>query len=123
MKHFFSLYQNNSGGSWEYPAVNVIIEADNIEQARERAGRLITFCGDSGRYAEYDNCDCCPCCGHRWNDFWDDKPENNVELISRVEKEGLSYMGYSPATALLKADGTLLLGKDETKTITDYIAS
>jgi hypothetical protein len=61
---YFTFQQNNSGGIWsKNPKVahTVIVEADNAEQANERAMAVgIYFNGvDSGRD--------CSCCGNRWS--------------------------------------------------------
>lgn len=106
---FFEIRQNNSGGSFDKPAVHVIIEAPDKETACKRTQPHFTMCGDSGRYADYDDCGCCPCCGHRWSEPWTDKPEDPQELIADIRKNGLEYMG-EVATALIKADGTIVIG-------------
>lgn len=60
---FYNFRQNSSFGRWvtdENLTTNVIIEADNAEQANARAEAL-------GIY--FDGCDDdidCPCCGDRW---------------------------------------------------------
>lgn len=107
MDKYFTYRQNNSGGSWKGPAVNVIVEADTLAEANERVGQHITLCGDSGLYAEYDSCGCCPCCGHRWSEPWDDKPESGADAADG--NMTLNYMGAA-CTALIKADGEMIVG-------------
>ena len=102
MKTFYELRQNNSGGSFHAPATSLIIEADSVDQANALAERHITLCGDSGTYAEYDTCGCCPCCGHRWN---------RVSEWDKVEKlQGGDTYFRNPHYALIRADGSLLVG-------------
>lgn len=104
MKNFFTYDQNNSGGGFAAPAVYVIVEADTLAQANERIAPHVTLCGDSGRYADYDDCGCCPCCGHRWSEPCSDEPDSVERLIQIAS--GATYM-RSTKTALIKADGTL----------------
>lgn len=54
---FYCFHQNNSGGSFRGPAINVIIEAASPEIANSIAE-------DVGLY--FDNSRDCPCCGDRW---------------------------------------------------------
>ncbi|MGL5005024.1 MAG: DUF7296 family protein [Casimicrobium sp.] len=107
---FFEIRQNNSGGSFDAPAVHVIIAAPSKDEACKRTSPHFSLCGDSGRYAEYDDCGCCPCCGHRWSEPWDDKPEEPAKLVEEIRKNGLKYMGAT-ATALIKADGSIIIGE------------
>ena len=62
---FYVYRQNNSGGSFLPPAVNVIVEADNAAEADTIAdGVGIYFNGEGD----------CPCCGYRWSEadeVWD----------------------------------------------------
>lgn len=106
---FFQIRQNNSGGSFDAPAAHVIIEASSKEEACKRTSPHFSLCGDSGRYAEYDECGCCPCCGHRWSEPWNDKPENPTKLVAEIRSNGLKYM-RATATALIKADGSIVIG-------------
>lgn len=101
---FFEIQQNNSGGSFDAPAVHVIIEAPDEETARKRTEPHFTLC-DAG-YAEYDSCGCCPCCGHRW--LWP-CPEEPTKLVADIRQNGLTFMG-AVATALIKADGSIVIG-------------
>lgn len=109
MKHYYVIRQNNSGGKFLPPAVNVVVEADNIKQLRQVIRPHIALCRDSGLYADYDACGCCPCCGHRWLLPCSDKPEKPEKLVAEIRERGLSYMGAT-ATALIKADGSLIIG-------------
>jgi hypothetical protein len=60
---FFTYRQNNSGGHFLPPALYVIIEARNWQEADEIALDHIYFNGCD------DGIDC-PCCGDRWNGQW-----------------------------------------------------
>ena len=76
---FFEFRQNNSGGIFIQPAINVIIEADSAEDANTRAV-------DFGLY--FDGCSDgrdCSCCGDRWYPQWnedgDKRPSHYGEKI------------------------------------------
>jgi len=62
--NFYEFTQNNSGGSWvtdEHLAHRVVIEANNEEEAMEKAQSLGVY---------FDGCSSgqdCGCCGDRWN--------------------------------------------------------
>lgn len=100
----YALRQNNSGGSFHGPAAMVLIEANSADNALELAKMHIDFCGDSGRYADYDNCGCCPCCGHRWSEYLDDVSDDYF-----IGPEFKEYMG-TIHLALIKSNGELLIG-------------
>lgn len=58
---FYQFRQNNSGGSFDEPAINVIVEASSAVEANEIAQQ-------HGIY--FDGCDSgtdCSCCGDRWS--------------------------------------------------------
>lgn len=55
---FYVYRQNNSGGSFRPPAVNVIVEAPSAEEADTIAEGLDIYFSGIGD---------CPCCGKRWN--------------------------------------------------------
>lgn len=106
MSRFFLYRQNNSGGSFDAPAVNVIVEASTKDSANELFGRHLTLCGDSGLYAEYDNCGCCPCCGHRWSEPWSDQPEDGAALY---ESAAFGTNWGVPRIALIRATGDMVV--------------
>ena len=59
---FYQYRQNNSGGKFRGPAINVIVEAHSSEDANMRAEQF-------GLY--FSGCDTgqdCDCCGNRWSD-------------------------------------------------------
>ena len=120
MNNFFTFRQNNSGGHFHTPAVYIYVEADTKDKAIELVSNHITLCGDSGMYAEYDNCECCPCCGHRWSDPWEDEPQAKGKVF--VHHPGMTYMGET-AQALVRADGTLVVGdtREAYELIANYV--
>ena len=68
---FYTYRQNNSGGRFGQPAIQVIVEADTPEQADVVAqSRGLYFNGVDN---DYD----CPCCGDRWYpaSSWDESAE------------------------------------------------
>lgn len=54
---FYRFRQNNSGGFFTGPAINVIVEADSQEESQRLAEQ-------HGLY--FDGRGDCPCCGNRW---------------------------------------------------------
>ena len=55
IKKLWHFRQNNSGGRYTGPAYNLIVEADNVDEAWQEAENLGAT-----------NADSCPCCGDRW---------------------------------------------------------
>lgn len=61
---FYTFHQNNSGGVFEGPARNVIVEATSPEEANRIAQNHDVY---------FDGCDKgwdCSCCGDRWYPQW-----------------------------------------------------
>ena len=110
MNKYFTYIQNNSGGKWKPPAVNIVVEADTLAEANNLVGHYITLCGDSGTYAEYDTCGCCPCCGHRWTEPCSDEPESGVDAADG--NMVLKSMSYT-CTALIKSCGEIIIGDNQ----------
>lgn len=80
---FFHYHQNNSGGSFRAPALNVIVEARDAGDADSRAEDLGVYfngCND-GRD--------CPCCGDRWSAAWD---EDGDEVPSLYDEPVDKYL-------------------------------
>ena len=93
MKKLFAIRQNNSGGSWSKPAVTIWISAENEGVAAELLSKHgVSLCGTSGRYADYDDCGCCPCCGHRWEGLEESLPDD-YRRGYLFDNHGLSYLG------------------------------
>lgn len=89
---YFELTQNNSFGDWEFDnniCHRMIVEADSEDQAFSILTQLgVPFCNESGKFADYDDCGCCPCCGHRWSESlselifpmkWYENTLNNID--------------------------------------------
>lgn len=108
MSKFFVCQQINSGGAFGPPAVNVLIQAETVEAAEQLVSKHIQLCHDTGHYADFDECGCCPCCGHRWGiRQWALDSARAVGLIG----EATEYMGAVNA-ALIRSDGELIVGAD-----------
>lgn len=122
---FFLIPQNNSGGRFTPPAKLVCVETDSFENILTLTSPYFTFCGDSGFYAEYDVCGCCPCCGHRWVLPWSDEPASikavteSLEIYRRFLEPGV------PRIALIYSNGSILIGDTEEKIeqIKNYISN
>lgn len=59
---YYTYKQNNSGGSFDLPAINLVVKADSPEQAEAIALANGVYFDPS---FEID----CDCCGNRWDDF------------------------------------------------------
>lgn len=85
---FYHFHQNNSGGSFDGPAINVIVEAINAAHAN-------TIAEEHGLY--FDGCDKgidCGCCGDRWSEQWsDDKGTDAPKIYGKNIEEHLTS-GY-----------------------------
>lgn len=106
---WFEYRQNNSGGGFDFDeeagiSVSVIVEADDYEDANERAERI-------GLY--FNGCETgqdCDCCGDRWSAQWSsDKGEEvpskyGTPLIEVEDKFG-SWMGDQVDTFVHLKDG------------------
>lgn len=76
---FYNFDQNNSGGVFEGPN-NVIIEADNAEQANYKAEQVgIYFDG-------VENDIDCDCCGDRWNRQYSDN-DGTLSPLNGIDPE------------------------------------
>ena len=122
MNNFFTFIQTNSGGYFHKPAVHIYVEADDTGKAIELVSNHITLCDDSGTYAEYDDCGCCPCCGHRWTKpWWGDTPEPKGGVVSNSDYPMTSF--HTANHALVRADGTLVVGdtREAYELIANYV--
>lgn len=91
---WFNYRQNNSGGFFCEPAVNVHIEADSAKEANRIAE-------ENGLYFNgVDSHQDCECCGDRWHEQWDDEDGDKVPSsygtpLTEEEKEGKTlYWGH-----------------------------
>ena len=57
---FYTFRQNNSGGAFSLPAINVSVEADSADEANDIAE-------SHGVYFDDDYEVDCACCGQRWS--------------------------------------------------------
>ena len=57
---FYTFHQNNSGGTFTLPAINVSVEADSADEANDIAE-------SHGVYFDDDYEVDCECCGQRWS--------------------------------------------------------
>lgn len=87
---WYEYRQNNSGGSFCKPALNVIVQAINQDVAETLAERLGVY---------FDGCSSggdCPCCGDRWYRDYngvEDKPEPS-DTFGWSKNEGLILTIY-----------------------------
>lgn len=109
-------------GRFRPPAVNVYIEAPDLKTACSRTEPHFRVCKESGFYADYDSCGCCPCCGHRWSKPYNENPEEASEITDSIKRDGLKYFDFV-ATALIKENGSIVIGDTEDKldNIIEYI--
>lgn len=101
----FMLWQNNSGGYFEAPAEQVYVFADDKDEAERLLRKHIRLCNDNGTYASFDECGCCPCCGHRWV-FEDDDRRNVYEAIGDLLDPNERFYTLRKAAFILP-DGSL----------------
>ena len=121
MKSLFHFRQNNSGGHFDKPAVHVLVEAPTLEDAVRLTAPHFTLCGDSGRYADYDDCGCCPCCGHRWHEPYSGAPMDAEEIDWVFAPEAFTRLrGDTPCHALITPDGEITF---KTEKIREYCLS
>ena len=97
---FFHYRQNNSGGSFQGPAINVIIEAPMYVIANDIAEtNNLYFSGcDTGQD--------CSCCGDRWSAAWGNDGDTEPMVYGKPVAEYLDA----------KADFTLGTNRDYYKT-------
>ena len=74
MPNVYEYDQNNSGGSFESPALKVFIEANSASEADERAQDIYGIYFDGVARGI-----CCDCCGDRW-----DKADDPVDVHKRL---------------------------------------
>lgn len=98
---FYHYDQNNSGGAFIEPALNVFIEASSPEEADAIAeANGLYFDGvDDG----YD----CDCCGDRWSRAWSDSLEDIASVEAEIEQhrkwdEGWSKRSGVPISLIIR---------------------
>ena len=105
---FFTFDQNNSGGYFTGPAIDVVVEARTADEANARAEQL-------GLY--FDGAGDCNCCGQRWYAQYDDDDGDEVpsKYGAPITAEGLlesfsrdwSESDKVPLLAVYTLDGAL----------------
>lgn len=103
---FFHYSQNNSGGHFYGPARHVVVEADNAQEANDRAQEHDVYF--DGVHAGVD----CRCCGDRWHPSGYE--EEGTEEPSVYGDSVLDYLGSKynrsranmPSVAVFYADGS-----------------
>lgn len=95
---FFTYNQNNSGGWFDEQVGHyVIIEADNAEQADERAQGVGVYFN-----SEQD----CECCGSRWYPAYEGSP--TPQVYGRSPEDHCRKGGWPfPSIVVHYADGTV----------------
>lgn len=104
---FYMFRQNNSGGFFdinpdEGRSVIMIVEADNADEANERAEEI-------GIYFDPHYQRDCQCCGTRWTEAWDDEgteaPSYYGEPIGEARHTGSGWAGNRPEGFIHYKDG------------------
>jgi len=73
---WFRIRQNNSGGYFSHPAVEVYIWAESADAAYDR---LMEEAGAT-------NSGSCPCCGSRWSHPWDEDGVQDAAVLELLER-------------------------------------
>ena len=91
---FFEFNQNNSGGWFEFDKDRgighyVIVEAENLDEATEKAERIGLYFDGSGD---------CSCCGNRWYEPWEEGTETPMHYGKEIETYKDQWGRVSPET-------------------------
>lgn len=107
---FYEYRQNNSGGGFTGPAINVYVEADNVGEANK------IFQTIDGCYFDPDYERDCECCGTRWSEPWDEEGYSNIyEVYKKIDKDielSSSWMSLKEITNAGKTPEYLIREKD-----------
>ena len=76
---FYNFRQNNSGGRWRDPAIEVIVEADDEAHA--------DFIAEQYCEVYFDGSGDCRCCGNRWSSHHNDDGKESPFLYGSVTIE------------------------------------
>ncbi len=90
---YYHYRQNNSGGGWGEPAIEVFIEASTPDEADEIAVKHGIYFDP---FYEVD----CECCGNRWDNAWD-----SYDQIPPVYKSPLDDLLYEGCVRRLVIKG------------------
>lgn len=101
---FFHFRQNNSYGIWKGPAINVIIEAEDDEEANDLAEMHGLY------FNGVDDGQDCPCCGDRWYEVWgkgNEVPSCYGEPVKETGEYGSAVgNGEFPSLTIFYKDGS-----------------
>lgn len=95
MAKYYHYRQNNSGGSFTGPAINVYIEADTPEEADAIAIQ-------NGLY--FDGEGDCSCCGDRWYSTSEHNAEDNPDTEPSDWQKKMSIADNVPAVLIIKKE-------------------
>lgn len=84
---WYNYPQNNSGGKWLGPAINVLIQAVDAYHADERAE-------DIGLY--FDGAYDCSCCGNRWSHAWAEDGESVPSIYDEALEDHVQWLRKDP---------------------------
>lgn len=99
---FYTYSQNNSGGSFIGPALYVVVEADNSEEADSIAE-------ENGLY--FDGCEKgvdCDCCGDRWSRAWGGGKEKPMIYDKEVSEETTNVGGFATSSSWVEEAGAFI---------------
>lgn len=95
MAKYYHYRQNNSGGSFTEPAINVYIEANTSEEANAIAIQNGLYFGGYGD---------CECCGDRWYNASERDAEDNPNTDPNDWDKKMSAMDNVPAVLVIKRE-------------------
>lgn len=94
--NYYIYRQNNSGGFFQAPAVNVIVCAQDIAEAEALAQAV-------GVYYDGDFITDCDCCGTRWSESFDFCVPTYVEAMSLARSNVSFLAGKIPQILVVNA--------------------
>jgi len=94
--NYYLYRQNNSGGFFAAPAVNVIVRAENADEADRLAQEV-------GVYYDHDYLTDCECCGTRWNESFDFTAPTYTEVMSYARSNTSFFAGKIPQILVVNA--------------------
>ena len=112
---FFHYRQNNSGGRFvtdENVDVHVIIEANDADEANDRAERIGLYF-DGCNEDEYGWTRDCPCCGSRWSRAWSDGDDTPSIYWTPLTGELTTERTDATDVVIHYKDGTILYGSSD----------
>ena len=108
MKLFY-IRQNNSDGSFFVPALYVFIAAQSLKAAEALTEPHFTLCCTSEKDGNYDECNCCPRCGYRWDGLSD---ADKLDVILHTNPLKMTDYGI-PYIAFISSDEFIVKGKTD----------